>query len=197
MANPTSPTSGDDVRMGFFMKKVSSTLTAVLGRALTNATTSGASDAGHLAVATHVDDDPAAFSDASNAIPVVMLGAKAGSHGTAYAAGDAMAAQGNPANGALFAEPPPFSLGTVTVVSITTSAGTVMGTASALANRRECSIQPVGGTIYYGFDSGIGTATRSTMLGPGERERLALGTAVAVYAIAAAGTVSVRFGEYR
>lgn len=195
MANPNAAETGDGVRLGYFMHKVSTTLTAVLGRALTKASTSGGSDAGHLAVATHVDDDPAAFSDASSATPVVMLGAKAGSHGTAYAAGDAMAVQGNLANGALYAEPPPFSLGTVTVVSITTSAGTV--SASALANRRECSIQPVGGTIYYGFDSGVGTATRSTMLGPGERERLALGTAVAVYAIAASGTVSVRFGEYR
>lgn len=197
MANPDSPVSGDSNRMGYFVEKVGSTLTAAFGRVIAKATTSGATPVGHLTVATHVDDDTAAYSDAGSVTPMVMMGGKGGSHGTAYAAGDAMVFQGSRATGALHAEPTPLSLGTVTVVSITASAGTVMATGSALANRRECSIQPVGGTIYYGFDSGVGTATRSTMLGPGERERLALGTAVSVYAIAAAGTVSVRFGEYR
>jgi hypothetical protein len=198
MANPNAAETGDGVRLGYFMKKVSSTLTAVLGRALTNAPTSGATDTGHLAIATHVDDDPALFADAGSATPVVLMAGKGGNHGTAYAAGDAVALQVNRTTGALLVTgggAAYATAGTVTVASVGTAAALMV--AAAFANRSLVRLQNSGtANLHYGYDSGIGTATRSLLIEPGGQDEIALGTAVTVYVLAAAGSVTYRAGEY-
>lgn len=198
MANPTAPQSGDDVRLGFFVRKVGSALTATLGRVLTSAATGSATDVGHLAVATHVDDDPAAYSDAGSVTPVVLLAGKGGGHGTAYTDGDAVALQVNKTTGALLVTgggAAYATAGTVTVASVGTAAALMVGT--AFPNRNLVRLQN-GGTanLHYGYDSGIGTATRSLVIEPGAQDEIALGTAVNIYLLAASGTVIYRAGEY-
>ena len=82
MANPTSPTDANGYRLGMLVHKVSTTLTAVLWRALGKASTSGATDVGWGGIATHLEDEVAVVADASNAKPVVLIAGQRGTHVT-------------------------------------------------------------------------------------------------------------------
>lgn len=92
MANPTSPTDANGYRLGMLVHKVSTTLTAVLWRALGKASTSGATDVGWGGVATHLEDEVAVVADASNAKPVVLIAGQVGTHVT-VGTGDVSALQ--------------------------------------------------------------------------------------------------------
>jgi hypothetical protein len=189
MGNVAAPTDPNGARLGYLVHPAASVAylwhaigTASGGTILTN-------DTRHAGVATHQNDEAM-----GSVAPIVAVGLRAGSH-VAVGTGDAMAWQGNPANGAALVQQAILTGGTVTHVNITSAATRL--DSSFLANRRKVRIQaPSSADIWYGHDSGMGTATRSLLLGSALNHEIDAGTAIQFWAAAASGTVTVRFAEY-
>lgn len=75
MANPSAPTDGGGLNLGFYVHKAGTTLTACLARAFGKSATTGATDAAHLAVAT--GEEAAAVASADGGIvPYVLVGGR-------------------------------------------------------------------------------------------------------------------------
>lgn len=189
MGNVAAPTDPNGARLGYLVHPSASVAylwhgvgTASGGTILTN-------DTRHAGVATHVNDEAM-----GSVAPIVAVGLRAGSH-VAVGTGDAMAWQGNPASGAALTQVTSVISGTVTLVTVTGSATRL--DSSALANRRRVRVQaPSSADIWYGHDNGIGTATRSLLLGTALSHEVDAGTAIGFWAITSGGTVTVRFAEY-
>lgn len=77
--------------------------------------------------------------------------------------------------------------------SVTTTAAEALGAATILANRKLIHITPTNGIIYWGYTSGVTTATGSPLL-PNNTLWLSVTDNVHVFLIAAA-TTDVRIGE--
>jgi hypothetical protein len=197
MGNVATPTDPNGARLGYIVHPSASVAymwhavgTASGGTILTN-------DTRHAGVATHQHDE--AMGSVS---PIVAVGLRAGSH-VPVGTGDAMAWQGDLATGAAYVQvlsgtvsaTGVTAVGTVTLVNVGTAA-TRLDT-SALASRRRVRIQAPGSAdIYYGHDSGMGTATRSLLIEQGNQDELDAGTAIGFWAATPSGTVTVRFAEY-
>lgn len=192
MANPSSPRDADNLRLGYIMHKAGSTLTAVLIRALTRAATSGATDAGHLAAATHIEDDPATYADAT-AAPVMLIAGKRGSHVTLSAAGDVGAAQID-SQGALLAQ----VAGSTSFVVSTASVGTTETSHTPGTGARRVRLfnaSPVN-TLYYRHATGVTTAN-GYPIPPGAQDEIDVAAGVVIYLIASGAATDVRIREER
>lgn len=189
MANPVSPVDGSGLRIGFITHKVGSTLSAILYRALTRAATSGANDVGHAAFATHVEDDPAAYADASSATPLALIGGKRGSHVT-VSAGDVSAVQVD-TKGALMVSPAAASFITGVATIGTGEANRVL---NAATKRLRIYNNHVSNTLYYREVTGV-TTSNGYPIPPGAQEEIDIQGGVTIYLIASGAGTDVRFRE--
>jgi hypothetical protein len=191
MANPTSPVDGSSYRLGFIMKKVSTTLTACLTRAYANATTSGATDVAHIGIATHVEDDAAVIADAT-ATPLVLIGAKRGSHVTVGTAGDVGALQVD-TKGALMVQP-----AGATSFNIPTAhtAGLTETTHTCTASTQQVRLYNNDTTayVYYRHATGVTTAN-GYPIPPGAQDELRVIGGTVIYLISDEASTNVRIRE--
>lgn len=212
MAYPASPVDGNTpsgFRIGMIVKKVSSTLTAIVIRCILAST--GSDPVGWAAFATHVEDDPAAVSDAGSLTPGALMLGKRGAHVTVDTAGDVGALQVD-ATGALMVNigtgtatisgtvtttPPNFSGGTSGVKSVGTSQTTI----TTDANCRRLRVRNSHATqiIYYSFTTGV-TADQDATTGgmpilPDERDEIDIGGSKIVYFIASGASTPMPFNQ--
>jgi hypothetical protein len=178
--------------------KASTTLTAVLIRALTRAATTSATDVGHMAVGTHVEDDPAVIADAT-ATPLVLLGGKRGSHVT-VATGDVGALQVD-TSGALMVAGTVTTSATgshtsflITAATVGTSESTyVTGTGSQrvrLYNNHASNV------LYYRHATGVTTAN-GYPVPAGAQDEIDLAVGITLYLVASGASTDVRIREER
>lgn len=80
-----------------------------------------------------------------------------------------------------------LSVGTTAVLAST-------GTFPVGVKRKAIRVQPISNSIYWGYDSSV-TAATGFEIGKGNIAEIPVGSAVEVYLIASAGTVSVRVSE--
>jgi hypothetical protein len=81
-----------------------------------------------------------------------------------------------------------------THINVTTTATQLKVGASNLANRKIILFQPLGGDIYYGFDSSV-TTTSGMLVKKGQTFGLPVGASINVYAIASSGSQDTRVQE--
>lgn len=79
-------------------------------------------------------------------------------------------------------------------VSVTTSASELKVGVSRLTARKMIVIEPLGGDIYFGYDSSI-TTSNGILLKKGQIMALPIGATISVYAICASGTQDTRIQE--
>lgn len=198
MAYPTSPTDGAGYRIGMIVKKVSSTLTAALVRAI--AITTGGDPVGWMGTATHVEDDPAVVSDAGSVTPLVLMGGKRGSHVTVSAAGDVSAVQVDASGNLQVA-------GTVTAIpsipsSFNVPAALTVGTGEAThvtgtgCRRLRIYNNHASNVLYYRHATGV-TTSNGFPIQPGAQDELEIAAGVTVYLTASGASTDVRLREER
>jgi hypothetical protein len=196
VANPDLPTAPAGGRLGYFMHKAGTTLTAVLGRALTQAPTTGATPTGHLATATHVEGAPASYADATGTpTPVALV---AGKYGTPIAAssGQVIALQAD-VRGAVMAQTAgATSFATGQVLVGTTQATYPVG---ATCQRLRIYNNSLTATLYYKEITGITAANGFPIPPGGAQDELWINGALVttIYLIASEASVDVRFREER
>jgi hypothetical protein len=133
MGNVAAPTDPNGARLGYLVHPSASVAYLWHAVGTASAGTILTTDTRHAGVATHANDEAM-----GSVAPIVAVGLRAGSH-VAVGTGDAMAWQGNPANGAAIVQQANLTGGTVTHVTITSSA-----TAAGSAFRRRA--RPTSGT---------------------------------------------------
>lgn len=193
MANPISLKDGDNLRIGSFYEKVSSTLTAVVGRVITKATTGADNPVGHLGIATHVEDDPAAYTDSSSKTPLALIGGKRGSHVT-VAAGDVSALQVD-TKGAAMAQVAGATSWVVTDQDVTSTPSTF--TPDATCQRLMIFNTSLVDTLHIRHATTV-TTLNGWPIPPNTPLELWLhGSAGAIQLLSSGGTIDVRFLEMR
>jgi len=85
--------------------------------------------------------------------------------------------------------------GDQTNLSVSTSPQEVKVGASRLDQRTVITIQPLDGDIYFGYNSGTLTSSTGTKIFQGQYFPLEAADSLAVYVVAASGTVDVRITE--
>lgn len=81
-----------------------------------------------------------------------------------------------------------------TNISVTTSAAEAKVGGSVLAERKVIGIQPLNGDIYWGYDSSV-TASTGHKLYQDVYVEIEASDALAVYLVAATGSIDVRLSE--
>lgn len=195
MAYPASPQDSGTYRIGMIVKKVSSTLTAAVIRAI--AITTGSDPVGWAGMATHVEDDPAVVADAS-ATPGVLMFGKRGSH-VSVATADVGALQVDTA-GALMVD-----AGVGALTPGTTGVHTTGTTATNIVTDANCAgmyIRNIDSalTIYWSFSSGVTADENATTGGfqvpAGDPWLIPVKGAQTVYFRSASGTPKFCFAQF-
>jgi hypothetical protein len=172
------------------VEKVSSTLTAVVIRAILK--TTGSDPVGWAAMATHVEDDAAAISDAGSLTPLALIGAKRGAHVTVSTAGDVSALQVD-SKGALMVQP-------AGATSFNVPAALTVGTSehdytvTATAQQVRIYNNDTTATIYYRHATGVTTAN-GYPIPPGAQDELRVIGGAHIFLISDEASTNVRIRE--